>query len=110
MRVIRAPQVLKQFGELPAELESIQKYAAWKAGDIRKALREGRQPTPSDAQPSAFSAQAAELAEHAVEPSSERDFEFPAVPHLGNLAARNNSDLPSFPSSGAPLVDTLKTL
>lgn len=101
--------MLKQFGELPAELEGIQKYAAWKAGDIRKALREGRQPTAPDAQPSAFSAQAVAHAEHAAEPSSERDFEFPAVPHLGNLAARHNSDLPSVPSSGALSELTLKS-
>ena len=32
----------------------MQRYAAWKAADIRKALREGRQPTPGngDADPS----------------------------------------------------------
>jgi hypothetical protein len=26
----------------------LQRYAAWKAADIRKALREGRQPTPGN--------------------------------------------------------------
>jgi hypothetical protein len=39
-------QILNQFGELPADLADVQRYAAWKAADIGKALREGRQPTP----------------------------------------------------------------
>lgn len=29
-----------------SQLEQKQKYAAWKAADIRKALKEGRKPTP----------------------------------------------------------------
>ena len=39
------PQILRQFGELPADLAERQRYAAWKVADIRKALREGRTPT-----------------------------------------------------------------
>ena len=34
-------QILRQFGELSPDLIDMQRYAAWKAGDIRKALREG---------------------------------------------------------------------
>lgn len=30
------------------DLVDVQRYAAWKAADIRKALREGRQPTPGN--------------------------------------------------------------
>ena len=37
-------QILRQFGELSPDLIDMQRYAAWKAGDIRKALREGRTP------------------------------------------------------------------
>lgn len=40
-----AMQILRQFGELSPDLIDMQRYAAWKAGDIRKALREGRSPT-----------------------------------------------------------------
>ena len=36
---------MRQFGELSPDLIDMQRYAAWKAGDIRKALREGRTPT-----------------------------------------------------------------
>ena len=36
---------MRQFGELSPDLIDMQRYAAWKAADIRKALREGRQPT-----------------------------------------------------------------
>ncbi|KAL8162529.1 hypothetical protein V2J09_014018 [Rumex salicifolius] len=39
-------EILNQFGELPADLEQKQKYAVWKAADIRKALKEGRKPVP----------------------------------------------------------------
>uniref|UniRef100_A0A7N0VMZ1 Uncharacterized protein n=1 Tax=Kalanchoe fedtschenkoi TaxID=63787 RepID=A0A7N0VMZ1_KALFE len=39
-------EILNQFGELPPDLEQKQKYAAWKAVDIRKALKEGRKPEP----------------------------------------------------------------
>lgn len=37
-------EVLHQFGEVPPDIEQRQKYAAWKAADIRKALSEGRTP------------------------------------------------------------------
>eukprot|EP00897_Mesotaenium_endlicherianum_P009936 jgi/Mesen1/8971/ME000056S08379 len=37
-------EVCRQFAELQPELEQKQKYAIWKAADIRKALSEGRKP------------------------------------------------------------------
>ena len=40
-------QILNQFpGVLQPDLVDLQRYAAWKAADIRKAIREGRTPTP----------------------------------------------------------------
>ncbi|KAJ4725178.1 protein OF MAMMALIAN LYST-INTERACTING PROTEIN 5-like [Melia azedarach] len=39
-------EILNQFGALQPDLEQKQKYAAWKAADIRKALKEGRKPVP----------------------------------------------------------------
>ncbi|XP_074583459.1 protein HOMOLOG OF MAMMALIAN LYST-INTERACTING PROTEIN 5 [Curcuma longa] len=39
-------EILYQFGELQPEIEQKQKYAVWKAADIRKALKEGRKPEP----------------------------------------------------------------
>ena len=41
-------QILRQFGELAPDLAERQRYAAWKVADIRKALREGRTPTPGN--------------------------------------------------------------
>lgn len=39
-------QILNQFpGGLEPDLLDMQRYAAWKAADIRKAIREGRKPT-----------------------------------------------------------------
>ncbi|KAF8017423.1 hypothetical protein BT93_H2560 [Corymbia citriodora subsp. variegata] len=39
-------EIVNQFGALQPDLEQKQKYAAWKAADIRKALKEGRKPVP----------------------------------------------------------------
>lgn len=39
-------QILNQFGPLDSDLLSKQKYAAWRAAEISKALREGRPPVP----------------------------------------------------------------
>ncbi|CAI9088322.1 OLC1v1022625C1 [Oldenlandia corymbosa var. corymbosa] len=39
-------EIMNQFGEIPPDLEQKQKYAVWKAADIRKALKEGRKPVP----------------------------------------------------------------
>ncbi|KAF9612303.1 hypothetical protein IFM89_038873 [Coptis chinensis] len=39
-------EILNQFGELQPDLEQKQKYAVWKAAEIRKALKEGRKPVP----------------------------------------------------------------
>ncbi|XP_009770773.1 protein HOMOLOG OF MAMMALIAN LYST-INTERACTING PROTEIN 5-like isoform X2 [Nicotiana sylvestris] len=39
-------EILNQFGELQPDVEQKQKYAVWKAADIRKAIKEGRKPVP----------------------------------------------------------------
>ncbi|KAF3331325.1 vacuolar protein sorting-associated protein VTA1 [Carex littledalei] len=39
-------EILTQFGEVQPDLEQKQKYAVWKAADIRKAIKEGRMPEP----------------------------------------------------------------
>jgi hypothetical protein len=39
-------QIINQFAPLAGDIADMQRYAAWKAADIRKALREGRAPTP----------------------------------------------------------------
>eukprot|EP00271_Cylindrocystis_brebissonii_P008917 TRINITY_DN23445_c0_g1_i1.p1 TRINITY_DN23445_c0_g1~~TRINITY_DN23445_c0_g1_i1.p1 ORF type:complete len:541 (+),score=132.43 TRINITY_DN23445_c0_g1_i1:326-1948(+) len=54
-------EVLRQFGTLQPELEQKQKYAIWKAADIRKALAEGRQPTPGPPGGDSSAGEAAEL-------------------------------------------------
>ena len=38
-------EVLNVFGQVSPEIEHMQKYAAWKAADIQKAMRDGRKPT-----------------------------------------------------------------
>nr|GEZ03288.1 protein homolog of mammalian LYST-interacting protein 5 [Tanacetum cinerariifolium] len=39
-------EILFQFGEVQPDLQEKQKYAVWKATDIRKAIKEGRKPVP----------------------------------------------------------------
>jgi vacuolar protein sorting-associated protein VTA1 len=39
-------EVLRQFGELEPDVAAKQKYAAWRAADIRAAVKEGRAPAP----------------------------------------------------------------
>ncbi|KAF5829036.1 Vta1 like-domain-containing protein [Dunaliella salina] len=39
-------EILNQFQDLDGDMASKQKYAAWRASEIRKALREGRPPLP----------------------------------------------------------------
>lgn len=42
-------QILNQFGELQQDVIARQRYAAWRAAEIRKAIKEGRAPTPPPA-------------------------------------------------------------
>lgn len=39
-------EILHQFGQLQPDMEQKQKYAVWKAANIRKAISEGRKPVP----------------------------------------------------------------
>eukprot|EP00798_Chlamydomonas_sp_ICE-L_P007776 gene7776-963_t len=41
-------EILNQFGPVEPDLLEKQRFAAWRAFDIRKAMREGRTPTPPD--------------------------------------------------------------
>lgn len=81
-----ATQILAQFGELAPDVAEKQRYAAWRAADINKALREGRTPTPvptadeldaiDDAQPAAIGDQGAAN----LEDDEEEDFGLPKPP------------------------------
>ncbi len=44
-------QILNQFGELQPDVAARQRYAAWRAADINKAIKEGRAPTPPTPKP-----------------------------------------------------------
>ncbi len=44
-----AYQILNQFEPVEGDMFEKQRYCAWRAAEIRKALREGRQPTPPPA-------------------------------------------------------------
>lgn len=42
-------EILRHFGEPPPDIQQKQKYAAWRAAEISKAVKEGRQPEPPPA-------------------------------------------------------------
>ncbi|DBB04697.1 TPA: hypothetical protein ACH3X1_012751 [Trebouxia sp. C0004] len=86
-------EILNQFKTLEADLVDMQRYAAWKAADIRKALREGRTSTPGAPgdDPSAISAASGDMGMPSVS-QSQNGNDMPAAPGRGDSAA------PSFPS------------
>lgn len=68
----------------------MQKYAAWKAADINKALREGRQPATGSSSSPAMTDPARDPMPPEPRPAAEPDFAFPSAP---------SSDAPGFPSN-----------
>ncbi|XP_051133538.1 protein HOMOLOG OF MAMMALIAN LYST-INTERACTING PROTEIN 5-like [Andrographis paniculata] len=87
-------EILNQFGPLQPELEQKQKYAAWKAADIRKALKEGKKPVPGppggDDDASITSSGEYDL-NPTIEPDSSRANSSPSFP------TDSDSNLPSEP-------------
>merc|ERR1719321_1891771 len=124
-------EVCRQFGELDADLEAKQKYAVWKASDIRKALKRGERPAPGPPGGEAAAAQEAApgppegpgpaggleaekpgVGEHQLRGAGEEPF--PAPPSARAAAPEQRSDpaealevdelgLPKAPLQGAPL-------
>ncbi|KAL6999202.1 hypothetical protein U1Q18_000362 [Sarracenia purpurea var. burkii] len=62
-------EILNQFGEVQPDLEQKQKYAAWKAVDIRKALKEGRKPVPGPPGDKDLSISSTSSGDYDIEPS-----------------------------------------
>ncbi|KAK3030007.1 hypothetical protein RJ639_038106 [Escallonia herrerae] len=111
-------EILNQFGVLQADadvhvwplqqLEQKQKYAVWKAADIRKALKEGRKPVPGPpgGDNDLFSTPSSEYdfepsrTEPAVKPAAESD---PSPDSYDKIEPQHYSKvLPSPPSSISP--------
>ncbi|CAH9063851.1 unnamed protein product [Cuscuta epithymum] len=80
-------EILNQFGELQPDLEQRQKYAAWKAADIRKALKEGRKPVPG---PPGGERDSLDMSNS---PSGEYDVEF----HRSDMLAKPSTEFNSSP-------------
>ena len=90
-------EILRQFGEIDEDLSSKQRYAAWKAADIRKAIREGRKPTPG---PSA-SEETAEKEDLPTPPSPASQHGLAGVTPTAT-AGPSAPSIPSMPSSHPP--------
>ncbi|KAK4484789.1 hypothetical protein RD792_007383 [Penstemon davidsonii] len=91
-------EILNQFGEPQPDLEQKQKYAVWKAADIRKALKEGRKPIPGppggDKDLSVLSSTSS--GEYDIEPSR-GDFDIRPDPSRVDPPARTVPDSDSSP-------------
>ncbi|CAK7324579.1 unnamed protein product [Dovyalis caffra] len=76
-------EIITQFGTLQPDLEQKQKYAVWKAADIRKALKEGRRPNPGP-------------------PSDDEDLSIPSsTPSDGYVCFHDPTDLRPSESAGS---------
>ncbi|KAG1234079.1 hypothetical protein G6F68_002826 [Rhizopus microsporus] len=94
-------ELLKTFGDIDSEVEAKIKYAKWKAADIMKALREGRQPTAGP--PIDESEQQEQVPSISEFPSPPSNFTAP-------LPSANNQppDVPAAPAApAAPVVPTV---
>uniref|UniRef100_A0A7S0VF18 Vta1/callose synthase N-terminal domain-containing protein n=1 Tax=Polytomella parva TaxID=51329 RepID=A0A7S0VF18_9CHLO len=95
-------EILNQFGPLPADIADKQKFAIWRATEIRKAIREGRPPChpevnpPSSLLPIEASLPSPPFA--ATDPSPTVE----ATPALTALPPNNDSSS-SFPSLSSPI-------
>ncbi|KAL4437362.1 hypothetical protein ABPG75_004501 [Micractinium tetrahymenae] len=76
-------EILRHFGEPPPDIQQKQKYAAWRAAEISKAVKEGRKPDPPPA-----AGQAA------------LDVEAALLEELAKLEAGGTSSAPSASSAG----------
>ncbi|CAL5047519.1 unnamed protein product [Urochloa decumbens] len=115
-------EILNQFGELQPDIEQKQKYAIWKAAEIRKALKEGRKPEAGppggDKDEASFStatvpqdmgrSQSFSAAQHGTEapsPPVDKDFgrrdSFSAL-QPGNNVHRQSTEFNDHPSTQSP--------
>ncbi|CAN6214152.1 unnamed protein product [Urochloa humidicola] len=115
-------EILNQFGELQPDIEQKQKYAIWKAAEIRKALKEGRKPEAGppggdkDEGPVNTTAVSQDLGrsqsfstvQHNTEapsPPVDKDFgrrDSFSAPRPGNNVHRQNAEFHDHPSTQSP--------
>lgn len=94
--------VLEQFGDLTTEFNEKLKYAKWKAGDITRALKEGRKPTAGS--PGSEEESDSFLSKDEVPPgysntATDNYTNFSSGNDVVSFTAGNNSILPSISSS-----------
>ncbi|KAI3429828.1 hypothetical protein D9Q98_010141 [Chlorella vulgaris] len=109
-------EILRQFGEPQPDTLQKQKYAAWRAADISKAVKEGRQPDPppsaSQAEVDEESAMLDELSKLELASTSSAPSSLPSMPipppapaasgRLSGLLPMDDWGAPSPPAQGPP--------
>ncbi|KAI8011527.1 hypothetical protein LOK49_LG06G00429 [Camellia lanceoleosa] len=109
-------EIRNQFGDFQPDLEQKQKYAAWKAADIRKALKEGRKPIPGPADGdkdlsilSSTSSGEYDLelsrSDPAIKPALEPDQLHQSYDEIPPSPSNNSPSLPSYPTTSYPSHD-----
>ncbi|CAG8464362.1 8754_t:CDS:2 [Paraglomus occultum] len=97
-------EILETFGNLEPETQEKIKYAKWKAGDIAKAIRAGRAPTPGPpgGEKPAFAdpSDGLNASDAAVQPASYAN-NFPSAPLTGTTASLGAADSATQPQTWA---------
>ncbi|AQK83950.1 LYST-interacting protein 5-like protein [Zea mays] len=91
-------EILNQFGELQPDIEQKQKYAIWKAAEIRKALKEGRKP---EAGPPGGDKDEAPVSTTTISQDFSRRDSFSAV-QPGNNVPHQSTEFNDHPSTQLP--------
>ncbi|KAF9956132.1 hypothetical protein BGZ72_002997 [Mortierella alpina] len=87
-------ELLKVFGDIDSDVEEKVKYAKWRAADIVKAIRDGRQPQPPPGAASDESSPSLDMGMSGIESSGD------GASSAGNSAFMPSAGTPSFPPSG----------
>lgn len=95
------PQILRHFGEPPADIQQKQKYAAWRAAEISKAVKEGRKPDPPPAAGQAALDDEAALLEELAKLEAAGTGAPPGASSAGLSSEPSGTAPSSFPPSGS---------
>ncbi|KAF9565474.1 hypothetical protein EC968_004150 [Mortierella alpina] len=103
-------ELLKVFGDIDSDVEEKVKYAKWRAADIVKAIRDGRQPQPPPGAAADESSTPMDMGMSGIESSG--DGASPAgtsafMPSVGTPSFPAPDQQPTVPSAGAPAFPTI---
>ncbi|KAF9941023.1 hypothetical protein BGZ67_006079 [Mortierella alpina] len=103
-------ELLKVFGDIDSDVEEKVKYAKWRAADIVKAIRDGRQPQPPPGAATDDSSASLDMGMSGIESSGDRPSSAGSsafMPSAGTPSFPPSDQQPTAPSAGAPGFPTI---